>query len=104
MANDTNKPQNPVQNGTAKLTNIATEDLQALLKLAHDLDMSIYDTASPYMKGIYTRLRSEVSKDLRKAQAAQEREVMATHRRTTKSARLAAKTAPAAAAKSGPEK
>ncbi|MGH2478054.1 MAG: hypothetical protein ACRDHW_00145 [Ktedonobacteraceae bacterium] len=94
---DNNAPKNPVQNGTARLTSIATEDLQSLLKLAHDLDGSIYDTASPYMKGIYTRLRSEVSKDLKKAQAAQEREVLASHRRSTKSARQAAR--PAAAAK-----
>ncbi len=97
MATGNNATTNPAQ-AQMKLTSIAVEDLQSLLRLAHDLDGNILDTSSPYMKGIYTRLRSEVSKDLRKAQAAQEREVMASHRRNTKSARLAAKTAPAAPA------
>ena len=78
---------------TSKLTTISTEDLSMLLSLAHDLDGSIDKTASPYMKSIYTRLRAEISKDLRKSQAAQEREVLATHRRNVKASRKAAKTA-----------
>lgn len=76
---------------TTKLTTISTEDLSMLLSLAHDLDMSIEKTSSPYMKSIYTRLRAEISKDLRKAQAAQEREVLATHRRNVKAVRKATK-------------
>lgn len=76
---------------TQRLTTISTEDLSALLELAHDLDLSIEKTQSPYMKAIYTRLRAEVSKDLRKAQAAQEREVLASHRRSVKETRKAAK-------------
>ena len=59
---------------TQQLTTISTEDLSALLELAHDLDLNIEKTHSPYMQSIYTRLRAEVSKDIRKAQAAQERE------------------------------
>jgi hypothetical protein len=90
---DTKQQQNGTQSEIEKLTSINMDDLQSLLRLAHDLDGSIIETHSPYMKGIYTRLRAEVSKDLRKAQAAQEREVLASHRRATKSARLAARPA-----------
>ena len=95
MAEQTTKPV--TQNTqSAKLTTISTEDLSALLSLAHDLDHSIGETHSAYMKGIYTRLRAEVSKDLRKAQAAQEREVLATHRRNVKASRAASKPSRAA--------
>ena len=76
---------------TQRLTSISTEDLSALLELAHDLDLNISKTQSPYMQTIYTRLRAEVSKDVRKAQAAQEREVLASHRRNVKAARAAVK-------------
>jgi len=89
MAEQTTPKANPPTG--PKLTSISTEDLSMLLSLAHDLDMSIDKTASPYMKSIYTRLRAEISKDLRKAQAAQEREVLATHRRNVKATRAAAK-------------
>ena len=95
MADQTTKPVTPNEKGqqSAKLTTISTEDLAALLSLAHDLDLSINSTHSAYMKGIYTRLRAEVSKDLRKAQAAQEREVLATHRRNVKASRAATRPA-----------
>lgn len=70
---------------------IAESDFTALLNLRDTLDKSIQDAQSPYMKSVLTELRAEVARRVVQAQGAKERAIVATHRKTVKTMRQAAR-------------
>lgn len=82
MADNTNMQKSP---------SVSSEDLNALLELAHTLETNIANAKSSYMRSIYIRLRAEVSKELRRSRAAQEREIMASYRRSIRAMKASAK-------------